>query len=437
MISVDRARSERRWLIVGGHVVDPGSGLSADAEVLIENGCITGVEPPGVIRAEGVDRIDAGGHYVTPGFIDMHVHMREPGYEYKETVATGGLSAVVGGVTSVACMANTNPINDNAAVTRYIIEKAALAGLANVYPIGAVTVGMGGEHLSEFGEMAEAGIVAVSDDGLPIMDSNLMRHALEYARMFGFPVIVHEEDLALCGNGCMNEGVTSIRLGLEGLPSVGESAMVARDIELARYTSGRLHVAHVSTFEAVAMVRRAKEEGLDVTCEAAPHHFTLDETAVEGYNTNAKMYPPLRTQRDIAALREGLADGTIDTIATDHAPHHRDEKSPEFIQAARGIVGLETMLPLSLGLVKQGAISLERMVEAMTLAPARNLNLEAGTLAVGAVADIAIFDGECEWTLDADELASKSHNTPFDGMTMRGKVVRTLVGGRSVWEDAK
>ncbi|MFQ5353262.1 MAG: dihydroorotase family protein, partial [Candidatus Binatia bacterium] len=228
-----------------------------------------------------------------------------------------------------------------------------------------------------------------------------------------------------------------IRLGLDGLPSVGESAMVARDIELARYTSGRLHVAHVSTLEAVTMVRRAKDEGLAVTCEAAPHHFTLDETAVEGYNTNAKMYPPLRTQGDIAALHEGLADGTIDSIATDHAPHHRDEKSPEFVQAARGIVGLETMLPLSLGLVRQGAITIERMVEAMTLAPARNLNLERGTLAVGSVADVTVFDAEREWTLDAAELASKSHNTPFDGMTMRGKVTRTLVAGRSVWEDAK
>ena len=367
----------------------------------------------------------------------MHVHLREPGFEYKETIATGGLSAVVGGVTSVACMPNTDPVNDNAAVTQYIIEKGRRAGLANVFPIGALSVGLQGKQLAEFGEMYEAGIVGVSDDGMPVMDANLMRRALEYARMFGLVVIAHEEDTALCCGGAMNEGVTSAQLGLPGLPAVGESAMVARDIEIARYTRGRLHVAHLSTAESVEMVRRAKQDGLEVTAEASPHHFTLDETACEGYNTDAKMYPPLRTARDVQALRDGLADGTIDTIATDHAPHHRDEKAVHFEDAARGIVGLETLLPLSLALVRDGAMTMEQMVAALTVAPARNLGIERGTLAVGVLADVTVFDAEREWTLDGAALASKSKNTPFDGWTLKGKATRTIVGGRSVWGESR
>jgi dihydroorotase len=365
----------------------------------------------------------------------MHVHLREPGFEYKETVATGALAAVVGGVTSVACMANTNPVNDNGAVTRYIIEKAQIAGLANVFPVGAVSVGLQGKQLAELGEMFEAGIVAVADDGMSIMDASLMRRALEYARMFGLAVIVHEEDTSLCCGGAMNEGVVSAHLGLPGLPSVGESVMVARDVELARYTRGRLHVAHLSTAESVEIVRRAKHDGLDVTAEAAPHHFTLDESACEGYNTNAKMNPPLRTEADVRAVRDGLSDGTIDTIATDHAPHHRDEKSVHFEDAARGIVGLETLLPLSLVLVSQGVMTMERMVDALTRAPARNLGIDRGTLAVGAPADVTIFDPTREWTLDAASLASKSKNTPFDRWSMKGKVMRTIVAGRSMWGE--
>ena len=424
-------------LIRGGRVIDPASSKDGQADVLIERGRIAAVDDPGKIESAGAEVVDATGLVVSPGFIDMHVHLREPGYEYKETVATGAMSAVVGGVTSVACMANTNPVNDNAAVTKYIIEKAAVAGLATVFPIGAVSLGLAGEHLAEFGEMYEAGIVAVSDDGRPIMNSSLMRRALEYARMFDFPVIAHEEDLGLCCGGVMNEGVTSIKMGLPGLPSVAESAMVARDVELARYTGGRLHVAHLSTAESVEMVRRAKADGLPVTAEATPHHFTLDETSCEGYNTNAKMYPPLRTQRDVEAVRAGLADGTIDTIATDHAPHHRDEKSSHFEEAAKGIVGLETMLPLTLALVRQNLLTLNQAVAAMTIAPARNLNLDRGTLAVGTPADVAVFDPDREWSVVAGDLASKSKNTPFDGWSMTGKVARTIVGGRSVWEDAR
>lgn len=433
----ERVRQKGPILIRGGHLIDPDAGLDEPRDLLLDGGIVKAVDKPGAIPASDADVIDASGQIVSPGFIDMHVHLREPGYEYKETVGTGSMSAVVGGVTSLGCMANTDPVNDNAAVTQYIIEKARLAGLANVYPIGAVSLGLEGKQMSEFGEMYEAGVVAVSDDGMPIMDSGLMRRALEYARMFGIAVIAHEEDLCLCGGGVMNEGLTSVRLGLRGIPSVGETAMVARDIELARYTQGRLHVAHLSAAESVEMVRRAKADGVQVTAEAAPHHFTLDDTAVEGYNTNAKMYPPLRTPRDVEAVRAGLADGTIDTIATDHAPHHRDEKGVSFDRAAKGIVGLETMLPLSLELVRRGELSMQRMVEAMTIAPARNLGLDRGTLKSGAPADVVIFDPDYRWTLDAAALASKSNNTPFDGWDLQGKVSRTIVGGRSVWEDRR
>jgi len=432
---LERIRTGKRVLVRGGRLIDPSTDTDAPTDLLIEDGKVTARDKPGAIPADGAEVIDAGGLCVSPGFIDMHVHLREPGYEYKETVATGCMSAVAGGVTSVACMANTNPVNDNAAVTGYIIEKAALAGLANVFPVGAVSVGLKGEQLAEIGEMFEAGIVAVSDDGRPVMNSALMRRALEYTRMFGIPVIAHEEDLPLCEGGVMNEGLTSVRLGLRGIPSCGESVMVARDIELARYTRGRLHVAHVSTAESIEMVRRAKADGVAVSCEAAPHHFTLDDTAVADYETNAKMYPPLRDVNDVQAVRRGLADGTIDTIATDHAPHHRDEKGVQFDEAAKGIVGLETLLPLTLALVHQGLLTLPQAIAALTIAPARNLGLDRGSLAVGRPADIAIFDPDRSWKMDAQQLASKSKNTPFDGWDLRGKVVRTMVGGRSVWEN--
>jgi dihydroorotase len=351
----------------------------------------------------------------------MHVHLREPGYEYKETVLSGAQSAVAGGFTTVACMANTNPVNDNGSVTRYIIEKARAANLARVFPIGALSKGLKGESLADIGEMAEAGVVAISDDGRPVMDGNLMRRALEYCSMFHLPISVHEEDLHLAAGGVMNEGPTSLRLGLKGIPYAAEDVMVARDLVLARLTGGRLHIAHISTRGAVALVRRAKTEGLAVTAEAAPHHFTLTEEAVEGYNTNAKMAPPLRQREDVEAVKEGLRDGTIDAIATDHAPHHHDEKDVEFDQAANGIVGLETALPLTLRLVNEGRLSLTEAVRKLTINPARILGLPYGTLSLGSPADIVIFDPASTWKVVPQRLRSKSKNTPFGGWELRGK----------------
>jgi dihydroorotase len=371
---------------------------------------------------------------VAPGFIDMHVHLREPGFEYKETVLTGTQSAVAGGFTTVACMANTNPVNDNSSVTRYIIEKAQAANLARVLPIGALSKGLKGESLADIGDMAAAGAVAISDDGRPVMDSNLMRRALEYCSMFNLLISVHEEDLHLAAGGMMNEGPTALRLGLKGIPNAAEDVMVARDIILARLTGGRLHIAHASTRGAVALVRQAKAEGLSVTAEAAPHHFMLTEEAVTGYNTNAKMAPPLRQLEDVEAIREGLRDGTIDAIATDHAPHHQDEKEVEFDQAANGIVGLETALPLTLRLVRDGVLSLVDAVRKLTVNPARILGLPYGTLSVGSPADLVIFDPAHAWNVLPERLRSKSKNTPFSGWEVTGKVMVTIVAGRVVYD---
>ncbi len=423
-----------RIVIHGGTVIDPANKLEAARDLLIEDGLIRAIDKPGSFFDVGEAGIDANGLIVAPGFIDMHVHLREPGYEYKETVLTGAQSAVAGGFTAVACMANTNPVNDNGSVTRYIIEKAQEANLARVFPIGALSKRLQGEELAEIGEMVEAGAVAISDDGRPVMDANLMRRALEYCSMFKVPVSVHEEDLHLAAGGVMNEGPTSLRLGLKGIPNAAEDVMVARDIALARLTGGRLHIAHLSTRGAVALVRQAKAEGLAVTAEAAPHHFTLTEEAVEGYNTNAKMAPPLRLAEDIEALKEGLGDGTIDAIATDHAPHQRDEKEVEFDQAANGIVGLETALPLTLKLVRAEVLSLAEALSKLTVHPARILGLPYGTLSVGAPADVVLFDPARQWRLEPEKLRSKSKNTPFGGWELAGKVILTMVSGRVVYE---
>jgi dihydroorotase len=420
-------------LIRGGSVIDPANHVSGQYDLVLRDGTVAALRHAEANDIAGVAVIEATGCLVLPGLIDMHVHLREPGYEYKETIATGTRAAVAGGFTAVACMANTNPVNDSSAVTEYIRERAAAAGLARVYPIGAVSKGLQGEELAEIGELHRAGIVAVSDDGMPIMNGGLMRRTLEYSRMFGLPVIVHEEDRSIAAEGVMNEGAWSLRLGLRGIPAAAEEAMIARDLALLERTGGRLHVAHISTAGAVELVRQAKRRGLPVTAEATPHHFMLTEAAVEGYNTNAKMNPPLRTQGDVDAVRQGLADGTIDVIATDHAPHHRDEKHVEFDQALNGIVGLETALPLALRLTDEAQIPLDRLVAAMSTNPARILNVAGGSLAVGAVADVTIVDPQRERSVEAARFQSKGRSTPFEGMRVRGQAVVTIVGGRVVW----
>jgi dihydroorotase len=424
----------RALIIRGGTVVDPAGGVHEERDLLISGGKITAVlEPNGHAEAGAADIVDASGCLVLPGLIDMHVHLREPGYEYKETIETGARAAVAGGFTAVACMANTSPVNDSAAVTEYIRERAAAVALARVYPIGAVSKDLKGEQLAEIGEMHRAGIVAVSDDGMPIMNGGLMRRALEYIAMFGVPVIVHAEDTSIAADGVMNDGALSLRLGLKGVPAAAEEAMIARDLALLARTGGHLHVAHVSTAGAVELIREAKRRGRAVTAEAAPHHFTLTEAAVEGYNTNAKMNPPLRTAADVDEVRRGLADGTIDVIASDHAPHHRDEKEVEFDHALNGVVGLETALPLALSLVEQGEISLDLLVTAMSVNPARILRVPGGSLAVGSVADVTIVDPARRWRVEAARFQSKGRNTPFEGMTLQGLAVLTIVDGRVVW----
>ena len=435
-----------RIVIRNGTVVDPVNTRHAAADVVIEDGVIRGVEPPGslppVAGAVDSDRnaerdIDAQGWIVAPGLIDLHVHFREPGYEYKETVQTGAQSAVAGGFSTVACMANTNPVNDNAAVTRYIIDKAQAANFARVLPIGALSKGLRGEELAELDAMVEAGIVAVSDDGRPVMNAQLMRQALVDCARLRVPISVHEEDLNLSAGGVMNEGPTAERLGRKGVPNVAEEVMIARDFALARLTGGHVHVAHVSARGSIDLIRQAKAEGLAVTSEVAPHHFTLTEEAIEEYDTDAKMAPPLRLAADVEAMQEGLQDGTLDAIATDHAPHHRDDKALDFSRAAHGVVGLETALPLTLQLVEVGVLSLSAAIQKLTWNPARIFGLPYGSLSVGAPADVVVFDPQQRWTVNLKSLHSKSKNTPFAGKEMKGKAVLTLVDGRVVYDGRK
>jgi dihydroorotase len=425
-----------RLLVAGGTVVDPVARSVAPGDVRIEDGRILAVGPPGTL-GEDARVLDARGLLVLPGLIDAHVHLREPGYEYKETVATGVRAALAGGFAAVACMANTNPPNDSGAVTQFILDRAAAAAGARVYPIGAVSVGLAGERLAEFGEMRRAGIVAVSDDGMPVMDAGLMRRALEYAQLFDLPVIAHEEDRHLAAGGVMHEGLVSLRLGLRGIPAAAEEVMVARDLALAALTGGRLHIAHVSTAGSVALIRDARARGVRVTAEATPHHLFLTDEAVADYDTNAKMAPPLRPRADVEALREAVADGTIEVIATDHAPHHRDEKEVEFEAAANGVIGLETALPLGLRLVAEGVLDLPTLVARFTVGPARALGLPGGTLAPGAPADLTLVDPERRWRVDPRQLRSRSRNTPFAGWEMTGRAVAVLVGGRVVHEEER
>ena len=378
--------------------------------------------------------IQASGQLVLPGFVDLHVHFREPGFEYKETIQSGTEAAVAGGFTTVCAMPNTNPVNDNQAVTEFMLERARAAGNAHLYPIGAITKRSEGKELAEIGDLRRAGCVAISDDGKPVMNSLVMRRAMEYARAFDVPVVDHCEDLHLSEGGCMNEGVISTELGLPGIPSAAEDVMVARNVSLAELTGARLHLAHISTAGSVRMVREAKARGLKVTAEACPHHFTLTEETTRGYNTHAKMNPPLRTSQDVQAIKDGLRDGTIDVIATDHAPHATQEKQQEFTEAPFGIVGLETALSLTLALVEEGVLTLESAVDKLATAPAKAFSLNAGTLAVGAPADVAIVDPNLEWEVDPSRFRSKSRNTPFAGWKVKGRVTKTIVSGRVVYE---
>ena len=423
-----------KLLISNGYLIDPSQGLNAGRDLLIEDGRVKAVLDKGEIAPRDVEVFDASGLMVAPGFIDMHVHLREPGQEYKETIASGAAAAVAGGWASICSMPNTDPINDSPAVTRFIIEEGQRAGLANVFPIGALTKGSGGKELAEMGELKNAGVVAVSDDGRPVPSAGMMRRAMEYARGFGLTVVDHCQDPSLSAGGVMHEGRWSIILGLRGMPAAAEEVDAIRDTVLAKITRANVHLAHVSTRGAVEAVRRAKEAGLQVSCEVAPHHWTLTDEAVADYDTNTKMNPPLRSRDHVEALLEGLRDGTIDAIATDHAPHHMDEKALEFDQAPFGITGLETAVGLAFELVHQGIISLERLVELCSTNPARIFSLEdRGTLRRNAWADVTILDPEFQWTFDVSRSKSKSRNTLFDGRRFRGAAVATIVNGRVVY----
>ncbi|MBW2091455.1 MAG: dihydroorotase [Deltaproteobacteria bacterium] len=423
-----------RILIKNGRVVDPAQGLDDLRDVLIEDDRILELVTPGTESGftNEVEIIDAAGLVITPGLIDMHVHLREPGEEYKETIATGTAAAAAGGFTAVAAMPNTIPINDNRSLTEFILNQTRLTGLVRVYPIAAMTVGSRGEELCQYGELAEAGAVAVSDDGKPVTNSEVMRRVLEYSQVFNLLAISHAEDLSLVTGGVMNEGALATRLGLAGIPAAAEELGVYRDIHLAALAEASLHIAHVSTAGSVEIIRQAKASGLRITAETAPHYFSLTEEAVIGYRTEAKMNPPLRTQKDVEAIRQGLADGTLDAIATDHAPHSELEKEVEFDQAAFGIVGLETSLPLTLNLVREGYLSLSRAVELMSANPAKILGVPGGTLTPGQAADLTLIDLDSTWTVKASEFKSLGRNTPFEGFTMKGQAVLVMVAGKTV-----
>jgi dihydroorotase len=423
-----------KLLIANGYVIDPAQQVNAGRNLLIEDGRVVGLLGRAESVPEDAQVLDATGLIVAPGFIDLHTHLREPGQEYKETVASGAAAAVAGGWTSICAMPNTDPINDNPAVTRFIVEQAQTAKLANVFPIGAVTKGSGGKELAEMGEMKNAGIVAVSDDGRPVPTSGMMRRAMEYARGFDLPVVDHCQDASLSAGGVMHEGRWSLILGLRGMPAAAEEVDAVRDCVLAKLTGAKVHIAHVSTRGALEAVRLAKNEGLPVSCEVTPHHWTLTDEAVAEYDTNTKMSPPLRSRDHVDAILAAMKDGTIDAIATDHAPHHQDEKGLEFDQAPFGITGLETAIGLAFDLVHAGLIDLERVVEMCATNPARIFNLTGrGSLASGAHADITILDPQLEWVFDVNRSKSKSRNTPFHGRAMQGAAVATIVGGRLVY----
>lgn len=423
-------------LIKGGNVVDPHLGTVEERDVLIENGKIAGILPRGGLTKEpaGLTTIDAVGKMVIPGLVDIHVHLREPGYEYKETIASGAMAAAAGGYSAVACMPNTDPPNDCRSVTEFIIEQGKRAGAATVYPIAAISKGQKGESLVDFCELAAAGAVGVSDDGFPVVNSELMRRALEYARYCGLTVISHCEDLNLSVGGVMHEGEISTRIGLPGIPCASEDIFVYREISLARLTGCPVHIAHVSTAASVELVRRAKEEGLPVTAETAPHYFTLDHGSLVGYDTRYKVNPPLRTPEDVIGIKKGLAEGVIDVIATDHAPHDRLEKDVEFDKAAFGMIGLQTALPLTLELVREGIIALPDAISKLSFNGAGILGIPGGRIKEGENADLAIIDMECEYCFEERDNLSKSKNSPFLGRMMKGRNHMTMVGGEIVYQ---
>jgi len=431
--------SAKRLLLKGGRVVDPAAGRDGEFDVLIEDGRVARIGK--ALPAEGAEVMDvASGWIVTPGLIDLHVHLREPGQEHKETIATGVGSAVAGGFTAVACMPNTDPVNDHPGITELILRRAAAAGLARVYPIGAVSIGSKGEQMAELGAQKAAGCVAFTDDGRPVANALLMRRALEYAGMLGVPIVDHCEDPSLKGDGVAHEGLIAGRLGLRGIPGIAESIMVERDIALAELTGGPYHVCHMSARQSLRAVRAAKARGMtNVTCEVAPHHFVLTDQSLESpirYDTNVKMNPPLREAADRDAMLEGIADGTVDVIATDHAPHHADEKLVEFDRAPFGIVGLETCVPLVFDrLVRAGRITIGRAIELLSTNPAKVFRLPGGTLAEGGPADITVIAPDAPVVVRAAALKSKSKNTPFDGWQLRGAVAATIVGGRIVYRS--
>ena len=420
-------------LIKGGRVLDPKSHIDGIYDVYIEDGVICDIEENLELEGLGIEVIDARGKIVAPGLVDMHCHLRDPGFEYKEDIETGTMSAAAGGFTSVACMPNTKPVIDNAQIVEYIKAKAASVGRVNVYPIGAISKGLKGEELAEIGELKFAGAVAVSDDGRPVENAGLMRRAMEYAEMFDTTVISHCEEMSLTNDGSMNEGFTATSLGLRGISRAAEEVMVSRDIIIAESTNTAVHIALVSTKGSVELVRQAKKRGVRVTCETCPHYFTLTEEACEGFNTNAKMNPPLRTAADVEAICQGLRDGTIDAIATDHAPHHIDEKNCEFALAMNGIVGFETALGLGITyLVRPGVLSLMELLEKMSANPADILGLNKGSLGVGKSADVIVFDPEKPYTVEVEKLLSKSRNSPYDGWELYGKPEYTIVNGEIV-----
>jgi dihydroorotase len=427
----------RAIVLRGGRVIDPSQDFDGTADLLVMEGKVEALEP-NVSAPDGAEIVEVGGRVVAPGLVDVHVHLREPGREDAETVATGAHAAAAGGFTSVCAMPNTDPVTDNQAAVGFIVKQGTAAGAARVYPIGAISLGQRGERLAEFGELVAAGAVAVSDDGHPVVSSHMMRTALEYASSFGIPVADHCEDPTLAAGGVMHEGIVSTKLGLKGIPAAAEEIMVARDILLAELTGGHVHLCHVSTRGSVEIIRRAKERHVNVTAEATPHHFTLSHEACGDYDTNAKMNPPLREPEDVERICEALADGTIDVVATDHAPHHYEDKEREFDDAPFGVVGLETALPLGMTrLAQPGHLSLPALIARMSTEPARIFHLPGGTLKRGVPADVVVFDPDARWIVEPREFASKSRNSPFGEWQLRGRVERTYVGGQLVYRNGE